>query len=75
MKKHTITGTVRYQNIGPGFYGIIDKKGNEWRPVNMPEQLKYEGREVTVEVKEVDDMSIFMWGKPVKIISFSTVTP
>lgn len=75
MKKRSITGKALYQQIGPGFWGIVDKKGGEWRPINMPEQLKYEGREVTVEVVEVDDMSIFMWGKPVKIVSFSTATP
>ncbi len=70
-----ITGKVVYQNIGAGFWGIIDNKGNEWRPVNMPEQLKHEGEQVTVEAKEVDEMSVFMWGTPVKITSFTTITP
>lgn len=76
MKKLKIKGKVVYQNLGTGFWGIIDEKGNEWRPVNMPEQLKYEGKEVTVEIREVDeDVSIFMWGTPVKITSFQTMTP
>ena len=76
MKKLTITGKVRYQNLGTGFWGIIDNKGGEWRPVNMPEQLKYEGKEVTVEARIVDEeVSIFMWGTPVKITSFQTMTP
>lgn len=70
-----ITGKVVYQNIGTGFWGIVDGKGNEWRPVNMPEQLKYEGQQVTVDAKEVDEMSVFMWGTPVKITSFQTITP
>jgi len=70
-----ITGKVVYQNIGPGFWGIVDSKGNEWRPVNMPEQLKHEGSQVSVVAKEVDEMSVFMWGTPVKIVSFQTVTP
>ncbi len=68
-----ISGTAQFQNIGPGFWGIIDDKGNEWRPVNMPEQLKYEGASITVYGREVDEMSIFMWGKAIRIVSFSTI--
>ncbi len=68
----TITGKVTYQNLGTGFWGIIDSNGNEWRPVNMPEQLKRAGKKVTVRIKEVDDMSIFMWGTAVRVLSFST---
>ena len=76
MKKISITGKVVYQNLGTGFWGIEDKAGNQWRPVNMPEQLKYEGKEVTVIAKEIEeDMSIFMWGTPVTVVSFSTMTP
>ncbi len=68
----TITGKVTYQQLGTGFWGIIDSSGNEWRPVNMPEQLKIAGKKVSVTIKEVDDMSIFMWGTAVRILSFST---
>ena len=76
MKKINIKGKVVYQNLGTGFWGIEDPKGNQWRPVNMPNQIKYEGKEVTIVAKEIEeDMSIFMWGTPVKIISFSTLTP
>ncbi|HFA48230.1 MAG TPA: hypothetical protein ENJ95_04340 [Bacteroidetes bacterium] len=68
----TITGKVTYQQLATGFWGIIDDSGQEWRPVNMPEQLKKEGKRVSVTIKEVDEMSIFMWGTPVRIVSFST---
>jgi hypothetical protein len=68
----SITGKVTHVPLATGFWGIIDNKGNEWRPVNMPEQLKSEGKQVTVTVKEVDEMSIFMWGTPVRILSFHT---
>ncbi|MEZ4933872.1 MAG: hypothetical protein R2788_17335 [Saprospiraceae bacterium] len=70
MKK--ITGKVTHVALATGFWGIVDSQGNEWRPVNMPEQLKKEGKEVSVTVKEVDEMSIFMWGTPVRILSFTT---
>ncbi len=68
-----IKGKVVYQNLGTGFWGIIDSKGNEWRPVNMPDQLKYEGKKVTVVAhKAQEGMSIFMWGKAIEVVSFST---
>ena len=75
MSKLKITGRVSYQNIATGFWGIIGNDGREWRPVNMPEQLKLEDRKVTVYATEMDDISIFMWGAPIQIISFHTLTP
>jgi hypothetical protein len=69
----TIKGTVVYKNIGPGCWGIVDEKGGEWRPVDFPEQLKKEGRVVTVRIKEVNEaFSIFMWGKAVEVVGFYT---
>lgn len=68
-----IQGKVKHIAIGPGFWGIVDDRGGEWRPVNMPEQLKKEGKQVTLTVREADEeMSIFMWGTAVEITSFHT---
>lgn len=68
MIKH-IKGKVVYEMIGPGCWGIIDERGNQWRPVNMPAQLKEPGKMVEVRVKEIqEDFSIFMWGQPVRIV-------
>ncbi|MBK8564726.1 MAG: hypothetical protein IPN76_15680 [Saprospiraceae bacterium] len=72
MKNKRILGTVKYLNLGTGFWGIVDEKGNEWRPINMPEQLKKEGKQVTITAHEVDEMSVFMWGTPVEIVRFQT---
>jgi len=70
-----IKGKVVFQKLEGGCWGIVDTQGREWRPVNMPEQLKYEGREVSLKAREVDeDMSIFMWGTPIRILSFQTFT-
>ena len=70
---HNINGKVTYIQLGTGFWAIIGNDGKEWRPVNMPEQLKVEGKEVNVKAKEIEEeMSIFMWGTPVKIIRFNT---
>ncbi|MEL6636269.1 MAG: hypothetical protein AAFW73_20610 [Bacteroidota bacterium] len=70
-----VKGKVAYQHLGPGFWGIIGEDGQAYRPVNMPNQLKYEGYAVKVEVVPVDEMSVFMWGQPVKVVSFETMTP
>ena len=72
----SIQGKVVYQNLGPGCWGIIDQRGRQWRPVNMPEQLKTVGAEVSVSAKEVEEgASIFMWGTPIEVISFHTLAP
>jgi hypothetical protein len=69
----SIKGTVTYQDLGTGCWGIVDDAGNEWRVVNMPEQLKENGKKVTVKVKPAkEEFSTFMWGKPVEVVSFST---
>ncbi len=76
MKKKKITGKVVYQNLETGFWGIIDDEGNQYRPVRMPEQLKHDGRRVTVTIEEADEeASLFMWGTPVEILSFETLSP
>ena len=38
----------------------------------MPEQLKYKDKQVKVVAREVDDMSMFMWGTAIRIVSFDT---
>jgi len=65
---HKIQGTVSFLNIGPGFWGIIDDAGRQWRPVKMPKKLQKEGLRASFRLKEVEEeVSIFMWGTPVKI--------
>ncbi|MFK8005457.1 MAG: hypothetical protein AB8H03_03765 [Saprospiraceae bacterium] len=69
-----ITGKVVYQNFSSGFWGIVSDSGKEYRPVNFPNQLKKKGARVDIVIKKMkDEVSMFMWGEPVKIISFSTL--
>ena len=75
MKRIKIRGKVVYQNLGTGFWGIITDDGAEYLPLNMPEQLKSVGAKVSCTAREIDeDASMFMWGVPVKIISFETIS-
>ncbi|MCP4353161.1 MAG: hypothetical protein GY795_47530 [Desulfobacterales bacterium] len=69
MGKFKIKGKVVYQNIGIGFWGIEDENKEKWMPVNMPDNLKKEGLEVELTAEEArEEVSVFMWGKPVNII-------
>lgn len=75
MSNFTIKGKVVYNKLGMGFWGIIDDAGNQWEPVNLPNQIKYDGKQVEVVAKETHEESINMWGRTVKIVSFSTMAP
>ena len=68
-----IKGTVVKVNLEGGFWGIVDDAGQEWLPINMPEQLKVDGASVEVTAKEVDVMSMFNWGTTIEIRSFHTL--
>lgn len=63
-----ITGRVVYKKISGGFWGIIDRNGQKWRPVNLPKHLQNEGETITITAKLVDEVSVFMWGNAIEII-------
>ncbi|MFT6963443.1 MAG: hypothetical protein ACJAWV_003180 [Flammeovirgaceae bacterium] len=68
-----IKGKVKYQEVGTGFWGIIGNDGKKWKPISLPEELQKENLEVKIEAKEVKNaVSIFMWGKTIEIMGFST---
>lgn len=72
-KKETlkIKGTVVYQSLSGGFWGIVDQAGNQWRPVKCPKALQKEGLKVSLEAqKDNDAISIFMWGTSIQILKF-----
>ncbi len=71
----TGTGTVLYQDLEGGFYGIIADDGRQYLPVSLPEELKENGTLVTFVFRpEQDTASIFMWGEHVQIVSISKIT-
>ncbi|WP_236980664.1 hypothetical protein [Membranihabitans maritimus] len=68
-----ITATVVFNHFEGGFWGLIDKDKNKYVPVNMPEQLKVEGKTSVIVISERPDVTgIQMWGAYVEIISFNT---
>ncbi len=69
MSELTIKGKVVFQDLGPGFWGIASNDGKKYRPVNMPENLKENGKVVLLKAKKVsEEPSIFMWGIPIEIL-------
>ncbi|HUR31365.1 MAG TPA: hypothetical protein VMZ69_08020 [Saprospiraceae bacterium] len=69
-----IKGKVVYLSFEGGAYGIIDSNGRKFLPLNMPEQLKKDGAEVVCTVKPSDAETMMMWGEPVYIESFETLS-
>ncbi|MCH2021105.1 MAG: hypothetical protein MK207_01390 [Saprospiraceae bacterium] len=69
-----IIGTVKYQNISGGFWGIVDTDGNRWKPVKMPKELQKEDLSVQLKAKKSDGIiSIFMWGTTIDILEFNII--
>ena len=70
MSTIKINGTIKYQSLGTGFWGIIGQDGQKWRPNNLPEQLQKEGTQVSLQAKKAkEQFSIFMWGTAIDIIN------
>ncbi len=74
MNTFKIKGTVQYQDISFGFWGIIDAENNKWRPSVMPEELQQEGLQIEATLEKAEEqMSIFMWGTAVNLIDFTVI--
>lgn len=71
-KAKTIKGTIVWKDLEGGFWGIVDENGNEWLPVNLPEQLKSKGKKAKLMIRESEQASMFMWGTPVRVLAFET---
>ena len=66
-----IKGTVKYQKLSGGFWGLVDEEGNDWKPLEMPKELQKEGLKVELKAKKTEAMmSIFMWGTSIEILEF-----
>ncbi|MBN2109922.1 MAG: protease inhibitor I42 family protein [Methanosarcinaceae archaeon] len=63
-------GSVNYIELEGGFYGITDKNGTHYDPVNLDEELKKEGLKICFTAYPLDNMvSIHMWGRTIEIRS------
>ncbi|MEM1127206.1 MAG: hypothetical protein AAGI71_11190 [Bacteroidota bacterium] len=64
----TISGTLRYQDLEGGFWGLIGDDGQRYRPVDpLPDAFQQDGLRVDVEAEPVTLLSIAMWGRSVRL--------
>ena len=69
------TGTVVYQDIEDGFYGVIATNGRQFLPTGLPADLRINGTKVSYTFHPAGGkVSMFMWGEPVDIISIKAIS-
>lgn len=61
-----------YVDLEGGFWGLIGRDGKQYFILNMPEQLKENGKKFTVSLKVLDGASMSMWGTAAEVVGFST---
>ena len=62
------TGTVRFQEMEGGFWGIIGDDGVKYDPMQLSKKKKKEGLRVRFTASpETDMMSTHMWGMIIKL--------
>ena len=67
------TGTVRYQSLEGGFYGIMGDAGGRYDPVNLPASAQVDGLRVRFVARTLGGVSVHMWGTMVRIESIEAL--
>jgi len=61
-------GTVVFQDLEGGFYGIAGDDGKDYLPLNLDDQFRVDGFRVAFESEPASDAAtIYMWGTPVNL--------
>ena len=64
----TIEGTVVYNDLEGGFWGLLSSDGRRFVPVNpLPESLRKQGKRVKAELSPVQVLSSLQWGEHVEV--------
>jgi hypothetical protein len=65
----SMSGTVVYQEIEGGFFGIVAEDGKKYNPINLDESFKKDGLRVKFDANVKKGMvGIHMWGQYVEIL-------
>jgi len=67
-------GTVVYLSFEDGFYGIVGDDGENYDPINMPQEVKVDGLRVQFTANLKDHLSYHMWGYVVKLFSIERLS-
>lgn len=65
-----ITGTLVYQELEGGFWGIIADNQMQFEPVSeLPKAVQVNNARIEAHVEPADVISFRMWGQPVYVKS------
>ena len=69
-----IKGTVVYQEIEGGFWGIIGDDKMQYEPVGeLPRSVQVANSRIEVEFEPADVISFKMWGQPIYVRSVKRI--
>lgn len=69
-----ITGTVVFEDLEGGFWGIAGDDGHKYYPVDgLPEAVQTKGLRIRAEVEPAMVMTTVMWGRTVQIVNIEPV--
>lgn len=60
---------VRWIPLEGGFYGLLTQDGRRFVPANLPDGFRKDGLRVTVRGRIKEVATIYMWGKPLEILT------
>jgi predicted secreted protein len=67
-------GTVTYQNLEGGFYGIVGDDGQGYDPLNLEAKFRKDGLRVAFAATIIKDVAAtHMWGTPVNITDIEEI--
>ncbi|MDD1664615.1 MAG: protease inhibitor I42 family protein [Methanomicrobiales archaeon] len=68
------SGTVTYENLEGGFYGITGDDGKKFEPLNLDAKYQKDGLRVAFDATVVKDaVSTRMWGTPVNLAQVEVI--
>ena len=68
------TGTIRYQDLEGGFWGIIGDDGTKYDPMELGPQFQKEGLRISFQATpETDMMSTHMWGTIINLTQIEII--
>lgn len=69
-----IKGTVVYQELEGGFWGIVADDQMQYEPVSeLPKAIQIENSRIEAEIEPADIISFKMWGQPVYVRSIKQI--
>ena len=68
------SGTVTYQALEGGFYGIVGDDGKKYEPLNLDARYRKDGLRIAFDATPASDtVSTRMWGTPVNLTSVEEI--